>query len=267
MKGAKVEDWAEQQQEYMNDRKSTGRIAEFESHWRDFEKSFKDTFMDIAKHVKAENDLKTLKMTGGDIDSYIATFTRLIKMAGYKENGHGALNLFKRGLPDGLNVQIINNYDPVPDTLKGWQESARQQQLKYLQTQEFLGKKKANLYAAALAKKLGARTHQNHRDPNAMDINTGRFTPLSNKEKQKLRDTSGCFRCQKKGHIAKYCPTKQDRNAEYGRPAPTQNACSGITEVPEPKNLESILADVKAYLSVEENKQKFYDGLMESDFA
>jgi len=43
-------------------------------------------------------------MTGGDIDSYIATFTRLMKMAGYKENEHGALNLFKKGLPDSLNV-------------------------------------------------------------------------------------------------------------------------------------------------------------------
>jgi hypothetical protein len=267
MKGAKVEDWAEQQQEYMIDWRSTGRIAKFESHWRDFEKSFKDTFTDIGEHVKAENDLKSLKMTGGDIDSYIATFTRLMKMAGYKENEHGALNLFKKGLPDGLNVRIINNNDPVPDTLKGWQESAHQQQLKYLQTQEFSGKKKANPYAAALAKKLRARTHQNHRDPNAMDVDARRFTPLTDEEKQKLQDTGGCFRCQKKRHIAKYCPNKQNGNAEYGRPAPTQNTCSGITEVPEPKNLEGVLADVKAYLSTEENKQKFYDGLMESDFA
>jgi hypothetical protein len=65
----------------------------------------------------------------------------------------------------------------------------------------------------------------------------------------------------------KYCPTKQNGNAEYGRPALTQNAHSGITKVPELKNLEGVLADVKAFHSTEENKQKFYDGLMESDFA
>jgi hypothetical protein len=118
-----------------------------------------------------------------------------------------------------------------------------------------------------LAKKLGARMHQNHWDSNAIDVDAGHFTPLSDEEKQKLRDTGGCFRCQKKGHIAKYCPTKQNGNAEYGRPAPTQNACSGITKVPELKNLESILADVKAYLSTEENKQKFYNGLIELDFT
>ena len=100
-----------------------------------------------------------------------------------------------------------------------------------------------------------------------MDIDARRFTPLTDEEKQKLWDTGRCFRCQKKGHIAKYCPTKQNGNAEYGRPAPTQNAHSGITEVLEPKNLESVLADVKTYLSTEENKQKFYNELMELDFA
>jgi hypothetical protein len=79
--------------------------------------------MDTAKHVKAKNDLKTLKMTGSEIDSYITTFTKLIKMAGYKENEHGTLSLFKKGLPDGLNIRIINNNNPIPNTLKGWQES------------------------------------------------------------------------------------------------------------------------------------------------
>jgi hypothetical protein len=118
-----------------------------------------------------------------------------------------------------------------------------------------------------LAKKLGARTHQNHCDPNAMDVDARHFMPLTNEEKQKLRDTSRCFRCQKKGHIVKYCPTKQNGNAEYRRPAPTQNAHSGITEVPEPKELKDVLANIKAYLSTEENKQKFYNGLMELDFA
>jgi hypothetical protein len=212
MKGPKVEDWAEAQQELMNDRKSTGRLVTFESHWRDFEKAFKDTFTDIAESVKAENDLKSLKMTSGDIDSYIATFMKLLKMAGYTDSEHGSLELFKKGLPAGLNIWIINNSTAPPSTLRGWIEAAHTEQLKYLQTLEFSNKKKPSPQALALAKCLGVRSHGNNHDPNAMDVdsgnfNRGGFTPLSAEEKQKLRDTGGCFRCQKKGHISKYCPT------------------------------------------------------------
>ena len=121
----------------MNDWKSTGRLANFESHWRDFEKAFKDTFMDIAESIKAENDLKNLRMISGNIDSYIATFTKLLKMAGYSETEHSSLTLFKKGLPRGLNIHIINNSTTPSDILRGWIEAACQEQLKYLQTQEF----------------------------------------------------------------------------------------------------------------------------------
>ena len=63
-------------------------------------------------------------------------------------------------------------------------------------------------------------------------------------------------------------PTRQNRNAEYGRSAPTQNTCSGITkDLESKKELKDVLADVKAFLSTEENKQSFYDGLIESGFV
>ena len=272
MKGPKIEDWAEAQQEFMNEKKTNGRLANFESHWRDFEKAFKDSFTDIAESVKAENDLKSLRMTSGDINSYIATFMKLLKMAGYQETEHGSLELFKKGLPGGLNIRIINNSASPPSTLRGWIEAVHTEQLKYLQTLECSNKKKPSPQALAIAKCLGVKAHQNNRDPNAMDVDAGNFgrgnfTPLTEGEKQKLRETGGCFQCQKSGHIAKYCPTKS-RNAEYGRPAPTQNAHSGITEEPETKKeLKDVLADVKAYLSTEENRQGFYDGLIESGFV
>jgi hypothetical protein len=64
-------------------------------------------------------------------------------MAGYQESKHGSLSLFKKGLPNGLNIQIMNNLISPPDTLRGWIEATHQEQLKYLQTQEFFNKKEA----------------------------------------------------------------------------------------------------------------------------
>jgi hypothetical protein len=77
-----------------------------------------------------------------------------------------------------------------------------QEQLKYLQTQEFSNKKKPLLQALALAKQLRVKTHQNICDSNTMDVDARNFscrgfTPLTDEEKQKLRDTGRCFRCQK----------------------------------------------------------------------
>jgi len=40
----------------------------------------------------------------GDIDSYIATFTQLLRMASYSDTEHGSLALFKQGLSRGLNI-------------------------------------------------------------------------------------------------------------------------------------------------------------------
>ena len=63
-------------------------------------------------------------------------------------------------------------------------------------------------------------------------------------------------------------PTRQNRNAKYGRSAPTQNTRSGITkDLESKKELKDVLADVKAFLSTEENKQSFYNGLIESGFV
>ena len=120
------------------DRKLTCGYTQLgEELWEDFAKSFQDTFTNIAAGVKAENELQTLCMKDGDIDTYITTFKKLLKEAGYTENEQGALKMFKLGLPGRLNIHIINNSLTLPDTLEGWIEAAHQQQLKYLRTKEY----------------------------------------------------------------------------------------------------------------------------------
>jgi hypothetical protein len=100
--------------------------------------------MDIAESIKAENDLRNLKMQGSNIDTYIVTFTKLLKMAGYQEPKHRSLSIFKKGLLNGLNICIIDNSPTPPNTLKGWIEATHQEQLKYLQTQVFRTKRSSH---------------------------------------------------------------------------------------------------------------------------
>ena len=54
--------------------------------WNKFEKAFTDTYMDITKGVKANKDLQELHIKDSNIDTYIATFKKLLKLASYKED-------------------------------------------------------------------------------------------------------------------------------------------------------------------------------------
>ena len=112
-----------------------------------------------------------------------------------------------------------------------------------------------------------------------MDVDAGNignrphFTQLSDKEKQKLRDNGACFKCRQKGHISRYCPTRQNGSTEYGRPAPTQQTHSGVTDAmdepkkEEPKGIDDLLKIAKGFLTNLENKQKFFDGLIDQGFV
>jgi hypothetical protein len=114
--------------------------------------------MDLAEGVQANKDLQELRMKDGDIDTYIATFKNLLKLASYKEDEQGTLKMFKTGLLAGLNIHIINNHQTIPTTLEEWIEAAHQQQLKYLQTKEYTQKGGLSPQALTIAKRLGVRT-------------------------------------------------------------------------------------------------------------
>lgn len=274
MRGPKVDDWTDEQQEAMDKDVDDGVVEEFEGHWEKFRKAFETSYTDLAEGINAEKELKELRMKEGDIDTYIATFKKLLRLGGYDETEHGAVSMFKKGLPQGLAIRIIQNSVPIPQTLEEWIKEARQQQLRYLQTQEFT-RKGLSPQALALAKKLGVRSNQ-RRHPDAMDVDSGNITQnrppfnrLTDAEREDLKSRGACFRCRKQGHMSRHCSLRQNGSAEYGRPAPTQSTRSGVTDpVEEPKkDVNSLLKEVQECLKDGENKQKFFDGLIDSDFV
>jgi hypothetical protein len=63
-----------------------------------------------------------------------------------------------------------------------------------------------------------------------------------------------CFKCNKEGHIARYCPLKnriKTEDAEYGRPAPTQNE--------PPTVLERLVHAVKKVADSKEKKEQLFE--------
>jgi len=106
-----------------------------------------------------------------------------------------------------------------------------------------------------------------------MDVDSGNMKPqfnwLSDAEREDLKACGACFRCHKQGHMSYYCPLRQNGNAEYGRPAPTPQNQLGVTdpvEEPQKKDVNSLLKEVQKCLKEGDNKQKFFDRLMELDF-
>ena len=74
--------------------------------------SFSTAFTDTMSLQKAKAEFCTIKMEKGDLDTYIAKFERLARLAGYNLQDQMVLDRFRSGLNSGLYIAIINNEDP-----------------------------------------------------------------------------------------------------------------------------------------------------------
>jgi hypothetical protein len=77
----------------------------------------------MASKETALAKLEKLTMTQGDLDTYIATFNRLLDEAEFLPCDKGAIEMFKRGLTIGLKINCIKQ-KPKPETMGEWQEAA-----------------------------------------------------------------------------------------------------------------------------------------------
>ena len=203
-----------------------------------------------------------------DIDSYIARFKTLLEQAGYQTTDKGALKLFKKGLPTPLNIRIITNVNPIPETLDDWIKAAREQQLRWLQIQEVSGK--FNPQHATIAHGLKNRGHgqQQRRDPNAMDVDFGGagapkipYQRLTDEEREDLRKKGACFRCRKQGHLSRACPGNQYQGNPTSRQAPSLKAQG---ETPKAKMTRE---ELKKILQDDEVRQDLFDEIVDSGFV
>src|SRR5712671_5908168 len=268
----KVDAWARQQRLWLKNRHEHDGIPMTDkSLWEDFELLFRTAYMDQDTKLTTYQKLNDLRMQGSDIDSYIADFDWLIDEAGYNKFDMGVMIKFKEGLQPSLLREILLHTVPVPNTLAGWRQKARERQTVYKEL------KNAGLHRShqggptdlqkKWAQKLGLRTYQTpHQRSNQqsykspytpqrsqvvpMDVDAGEvggstsqgkpppyqgrggFTQLSESEKADLTAKRACFKCKQPGHISRWCG-KRKPIPENARAGPAPGMSSAdATNIP-----------------------------------
>jgi len=236
--GEKVNGWVDMAFNWLEEIEANPSLIDrFSDPWKMMEAKFKVSFTDYAERERAQDQLGKLRMTGDNLDEYLASFETLGNRAELNPDDPLNLCMFAQGLPRQLADACLAMENP--DTYEQWKAAAQQQQVIYL-------KKKAlhSEYGTCNpAQNAGQNPQQKQntgwvwrrsggnpnpsnqnwcgqgnraqpprpqlppRNDDAMDTSVVRKA-TTEKEKEEYRRTGGCFHCGKQGHLARDCPSK-----------------------------------------------------------
>ena len=214
IKGPDVQEWSNVQVGWLGSRILAGAGRNKEHLYDEVMDSFKTAFTDTMSLQKAKAEFHTIKMEKGKLDTYIAKFERLARLAGYSLQDQMVLDRFSSGLNPGLYASIINNTDPR--TWLDWTRAAMKYQQKYLLIRSALGVKPVNTMQKSRKKPQtpeqwkAAWNNKKGSDPDAMDTTPGRVKArkIDVDERTELMRTGKCFTCKKQGHLSRDCPQR-----------------------------------------------------------
>jgi Retrotransposon gag protein len=114
MKGSKVKGWVQRNYDWLDNAKSDPEtyVPHGMTAWQVLKREFCNTFINYAEHEQAQDELAKLKMQGGNVDRYIASFEFLGHQAGMDLNDPTTLHLFAHGLPRTLADACIDIDNP-----------------------------------------------------------------------------------------------------------------------------------------------------------
>jgi hypothetical protein len=117
-----VKDWVKEQVSALIDKvtRTVNQIGEDEDIlWEEYATAFDAAFTNTTKKQQAFNTLQHLHMNKDNLDTYVATFKHLAKVAGYTMNEPRTTYLFALGLKQELMDAILHR-DTQPMTLDDW---------------------------------------------------------------------------------------------------------------------------------------------------
>ena len=204
--GPNVDDWAEHQLDELEEKTSLNNPNRYtdtdERLWTEFETAFQAAYQDTTRAQDAFTALMQLEMKGWDVDTYIATFDRLVARAGWSASDKGIMEKFRNGLPRWLALDIMRRYVDIPATLDEWKAAVKKEILRRAQIKaELPSANNGTPYLGKPFQKTGqARNNvttgssQPHYVP--MDVDVARLGgPLMPEERKRLMDENRCFYC------------------------------------------------------------------------
>src|SRR6266702_1875523 len=178
IRGPLVNDWVEEQAQWLIDQTTGGVPHAEENLWRTIETRFRQAYTDTAEKQKAQHNIRDLKMKGDDLDGFIAQFANTAKKAGYDLDGEATLDVFQRALPYKLVANCVKFDHPV--TWNDWTRAASHHQQEYI----FLKERGKGGERRGGATKPQWRNALGNCNPNAMDIGRTRARAMFTDEEK-----------------------------------------------------------------------------------
>ena len=215
-----------------------GMIPPGQNAWQVLEGKFKSTFVDYAENIRAQEELKKLRMKEGNVDEYVATFELLGQRTRGDLDNPFFLTIFARRLPKALADACIDMESP--ETFQEWKAAALRQQKNWMRKQALHRKQtptrpqgqsqgfrrwtwnrpqgQGQGQSQNWQSNQGNRPAPPHpqlppRNNDCLDTSTTIRKATTDKEKQEYRAAGRCFECGRQGHLARDCPNKKRTSA------------------------------------------------------
>jgi len=234
----KVNGWVDMAFKWLEEIKADPSLIDrFSNPWKMMEEKFKISFTNYAERERAQDQLGKLRMTGDNLDEYLASFETLGNRTELNPDDPSNLCTFAQGLPCQLADACLAMENP--DTYKQWRAAAQRQQVIYLKKKvlhsEYGTRNPTRSAGQGPQQKQNTgwvwRRPRGNSNPNnqnwrsqgnraqppcprlppqnddAMDVSVVRKA-TTDKEKEEYCRTGRCFQCGKQGHLARDCPTK-----------------------------------------------------------
>ncbi len=247
IKGDDVVNWVNAQLINLNDDLKTNYDDEHhEDLWENFISKFNANYVSTTLKEEALVRMGNLKMEGTKLDEYITEHATLIALLGWHQSSDIAAEHFRMGLTDPLARKIIDNHD-LPTTTKAWVELARKYHTRYTVARAFG-------YTGRKDKPKGDKKpfHQysnkpKERDPNAMEVDAAQATyrrPMDPEKRERIMREGLCFKCEKKGHLSKDCPTRRTAIQEAKVETPKEPTKGKTKEEAAPPSYDSLAKSI-----------------------